>query len=412
MSRPYLALALALALAGCAGSAPGTAVAPAEPASPYLFVLTGDHSEAPPNADFVTVIDADPTSPTYARIVATAPVGTSRGMPHHAEFEMPPHGQPLFGNAFVAGRTVLIDLADPRKPRIVRTIDSVPGYRQPHSFWRHPDGRVLATLQFGNGSAPGDPGGLALFSAEGELLKVTNAADPAFPGARLRVYAIDGSTASDRVITTSSPMDIEQTAHVVQLWRLSDLSLLRTIPVPEVEGDTAWQYPFEIRFLPGGTTAMMNTWNCGFYHLSGLDGDSPTIERTLVLSPEVSGCGVPLIFGHHWIMPVGNGLVFHVIDIADPRRPRVVSSMKVDSGFFPHWIARDPGTDRVVLTSDGSDHRVVLARFDSVRGVLAVDSTFRDSGAVKPGIDFAREAWPHGASGAAMPHAALFGGRR
>lgn len=404
-----------IVLAGCGvqpESGSGTAAVPAPAPSPYLFVLTGDHSESPPNADFITVIDVDPASPGYGRIVSTTPVGTSRGMPHHSEFHLPERGRALFGNAFLAGKTVLIDLADPKNPRIARTIDSVPGYRRPHSFWRLPDGRVIATLQFGNGTREGDPGGLALFSPEGDLLRTSSAADSAFPGARLRVYAIDGSTETDRIITTSSPMDSEVTAHVVQLWRLSDLSLLRTIPMPEVATDTAWQYPFEIRFLPGGKTAMMSTWNCGFYHLSGLDGDQPAIERTLVLSPAVTGCGVPLIYGHHWIMPVWNGRVYHVLDIANPRRPRIVSSMPVDSSFGAHWISRDPGTDRVVITSEDADHRVLLARFDSARGVLAIDSTFRDSGSTRPGVSFARESWPHGESGPAMPHAALFGGKR
>ena len=403
-----------LALAACGTqpeAASDPAEAPAATASPYLFVLTGDHSETPPNADFITVIGADPASPDFGRIVSTTPVGTSRGMPHHSEFTMPTGGRALFGNAFLAGKTVLIDLADPRAPRIVRTIDSVPGYRRPHSFWRLPDGRVAATLQFGDGSREGDPGGLALFDADGNLLRVSSAADSAFPGARLRVYAIDGSPETERIITTSSPMDTEVTAHVVQLWRLSDLALLRTIPVPEAAGDTAWKYPFEIRFLPGGTTAMMNTWNCGFYYLSGLDTDQPAIERTLVLSPAVTGCGVPLVYGHHWIMPVWNGRVFHVLDIADPRRPRIVSSMPVDSTFGAHWISRDRGTDRVVMTSEDADHRVLLARFDSVRGILAIDSTFRDSGSTRPGVSFARETWPHGESGMAMPHAAVFGGR-
>lgn len=405
-------LLMLVALSGCNAS-PEAEIArtyAAKP-SPYLFVLSGDHSEAEPNGDFIAVLDVDPASPSYGRVVSTAPVGTSRGMPHHSEFSMPPAGRALFGNAFLAGRTVLIDLTDPRKPHVSRTIDSVPGYRRPHSFWRLPDGRVIATLQFGNGMREGDPGGLALFSPEGDLLETSSAADSAFPGARLRVYAIDGSPETDRIITTSSPMDSEVTAHVVQLWRLSDLSLLRTIPMPEVAGDTAWQYPFEIRFLPGGKTAMMNTWNCGFYHLSGLDGDQPAIERTLVLSPAVTGCGVPLVYGHHWIMPVWNGRVFHVLDIADPRRPRIVSSMPVDSAFGAHWISRDPGTDRVVMTSEDADHRVLLARFDSVRGTLAIDSTFRDSGATSPGVNFARERWPHGESGPAMPHAALFGGK-
>lgn len=403
-----------LALAACgaqpeAGSDPAEAAAPAP--SPYLFVLSGDHSESPTNADFITVIGADPASPDYGRIVSTTPLGTSGGMPHHSEFHMPEGGRKLFGNAFLAGKTVLIDLADPRAPRIARTIDSVPGYRQPHSFWRLPDGRVVATLQFGDGSRDGDPGGLALFDADGNLLRVSSAADSAFPGARLRVYAIDGSTETDRIITTSSPMDIEATAHVVQLWRLSDLALLRTIPVPEVAGDTAWQYPFEIRFLPGGKTAMMNTWYCGFYYLSGLDTDQPAIERTLVLSPAATGCGVPLLVGQYWIMPVGDAHVFHVIDIADPRRPRVVSSMPVDADVYPHWISRDRYSDRVVLTSYQADHRLLVARFDSVRGILAIDSTFRDAGSTSPGINFARESWPHGETGPAMPHAAVFGGR-
>ena len=57
------------------------------------------------------------------------------------------------------------------------------------------------------------------------------------------------------------------------------------------------------------------------------------------------------------------------------------------------------------------DHRLLMARFDSVRGILAIDSTFRDSGATTPGINFARESWPHGESGPAMPHGAVFGGR-
>ncbi|HEX6644333.1 MAG TPA: hypothetical protein VF037_06640 [Gemmatimonadales bacterium] len=401
-------LLLVLPLAACAGE-PAPHV-PAPSPSPYLFVMSGDHGESPTDADFLSVIDADPASPTWARVVATAPIGTSAGMPHHTEFTMPA-GRTLFANAFLAGKVMLLDLTDPRAPRVARTVDSVPGYRRPHSFWRLPDGRVVATLQFGDGTREGDPGGLALFSPEGDLLQASSAADSSFPGARLRVYAIDGSVESDRIVTTSSPMDTEVTAHVIQVWRLSDLSLLRTIVMPESAADSAWQYPFEIRFLPGGRTAMLNTWNCGFYLVTDVAGDSPAVERTMALDPGVTGCGVPLIFGHHWIMPVWQAGRFDVIDIADPRAPRIVSSLAVDSGFSPHWIARDGATDRVVLTSEEPDHRVLLARFDSVRGVLSVDSTFRDSGSTRPGIDFAREQWPHGASGMAMPHAAVFGGK-
>ena len=399
-----------LACLACTRSQQAVQTAGAKP-SPYLFVLADDPGDEEPHGDFVAVIDVDPSSPKYAQVVATTPTGTRHGMPHHSEFDMPAGGRPLFGNAFMAGKVFLVDLKNPTAPRVVGTADSVPGYRQPHSFWRMPDGRVLATLQFGDGGRTGDPGGLAMFSADGKLLKVTSAADPAFPDARLRVYAIDGAPATDRVITTSSPMDSEVTAHVVQLWRLSDLALLKTIALPTSAADSSWHYPFEIRFLADGRSAFLNTWNCGFFHLTGLDAE-PAIERVMSLPlPANVGCGVPLIVGRYWIMPVYFGHAFHVLDIADPRAPRVVSTLTVDSGFAAHWISRDPGTDRVVLTSDGDDRRVLLARFDSVSGRLTLDSRFRDAGSDRVGVSFTRKAWPHGTSGPAVPHAAVFGAR-
>ena len=94
-------------------------------------------------------------SPTYARIVATVPVGATGMMPHHTEMVMPAGGRPLFGNAFLASRTYLFDFTDPRAPRVAGTIDSVPGLRRPHSYARLSDGNVVATFQFGDSTVPG-----------------------------------------------------------------------------------------------------------------------------------------------------------------------------------------------------------------------------------------------------------------
>ena len=98
--------------------------------------------------------------------------------------------------------------------------------------------------------------------------------------------SLDVDPATDRVVTTSSPMNDERTADVVQLWRLSDLSLLRTIPMPTSTADSVWRYPFEIRFLSDGKSAFMNTWYCAFYHLTGLDGETPAIARVLTAPSE------------------------------------------------------------------------------------------------------------------------------
>ncbi len=389
-----------------------TPVSP-EPA-PYLFAWAGDQDEADGDSNFLAVIDADPESETYGQVVATAPVGEAGGMPHHSELVMPPDGHPLFANAFSAGRSWLFDLSDPLAPKPVGEVDSVPGHRIPHSFLRVADGTVLATIQFGDPDVAGQPGGLARFAPDGRLLQISSSADPEFEGEPIRTYALDASEAVDRVLTTSSPMDDERTADVVQVWRLSDLSLLRTLAVPEAASDSAWQFPFEVRFLEDERTAFMNTFYCGFYLLSGLDGDEPTMERVLAFEePDSSWCGVPVLVGQYWIMPVTLAKEVVVLDLADPRNPAVVSRLRGDSTFTPHWAAPDPGSDRIVLVSHSDeDPRVMIARLDAETGALTWDETFRDPDTGELGVSFARTEWPHGASGGAKPHGVLFGGSR
>ena len=398
-----LLLSLAAATAACARRP-----AAPRPSRSYLFVWAGADSARGGASDFLGVIDADTASPTYAMVVATAPVGAAGTMAHHTEMVMPAPGQWLFANGFMAGRTWLFDLADPLRPRVAATIDSVPGFVKPHSFWRLPDGDVLSTLQYGDGRRPGNPGGLVLFSPRGGVLRSASAADPAFPGAPIRTYSLDVAPAADRAITTSAPMDDVPSADVVQVWRVSDLTLLKTLAVPALADSTS-RWPFEVRFLPGDSLAFLNTYSCGLYLLSRLTTPAPRLEHVLSLpKPQAFGCGVPLLVGHWWILPVGRAHRFLVFDIADPRHARQAGELATDTTFHPHWMAREPGSDRVVLTSGTGDQRVLLARFDSATGALAWDSTFRDPGAARLGVDFARTTWPHGTFGPAMPHAAIF----
>src|SRR5688500_10060236 len=205
----------------------------------YLYVFAGDADHGASESDFLAVIDADTTSATYAQVRATIPIGAGGTMPHHTEMEVPAGGRSLFANSFMTGRTYLFDFADPLTPRIAGMLDSVPGFRMPHSFARLADGNVLATMQFGDGRSKGDPGGLALFTAEGRFIRAVSSADSSFPGAGIRTYSLDVSAATDRVITTSTPMDTSSTtADVVQLWRLSDLTPPRHMPFTRTSADS------------------------------------------------------------------------------------------------------------------------------------------------------------------------------
>ena len=49
-----------------------------------------------------------------------------------------------------------------------------------------------------------------------------------------------------------------------------------------------------------------------------------------------------------------------------------------------------------------------MARIDRATGALRIDDAFTTPGAARPGVDLGREAWPHGATGRAIPHGAVF----
>ena len=376
--------------------------------SPYLYVWGGTGTMTRDGIDMIAVIDADPASPHYGRVITALTVDSAGRMPHHSEFQLPSSGS-VFVNDFGSDKSFLIDFTSPAHPRLHASMAAVPGAHKVHSFARMPNGSVLATIQFGDGTTTGNAGGLGLFDTNGTLIRFSSSADAAFPNARIRTYALTTLPAIDRIVTTSSPMDEEPTADVVQLWRMSDLKLLKTLAVPQAPTDSAGRYPFEVRTLADGRTVMMNTYYCGFYTISGLESE-PKVERVMAMQhPRDIGCSVPVIVGRYMVMPIAFGHRFATLDIADPSHPIEVHSLATDSTFYPHWIATDPVSDRVVVTDQGNGPPLLMVvRLDAVTGTLSWDEKFTDPGAGKPGVSFIKDVWPNGVRGMVMPHGALF----
>jgi hypothetical protein len=134
---------------GLAGAALGAfllAAGTARAAAPghYLFAWASDR--AGKAEDFIAVIDADPASPFYGRLVASAASGIRTHQVHHTEYWMPAGGL-LFANNHVAGKTVVMDLRDPLHPHVHATFADLDGFSHPHSFLGLPDGHVLASFQ-------------------------------------------------------------------------------------------------------------------------------------------------------------------------------------------------------------------------------------------------------------------------
>ncbi len=116
------------------------AIAQARPANGpghYLFVWTADQTKQ--GNDFLVVIDADPASPDYGKLVAGVDTDIKSVRIHHTEYEMPESGM-LFANDHDANQSVIFDLRDPLMPKVAARFQSMGGYSMPHSFLRQPNG--------------------------------------------------------------------------------------------------------------------------------------------------------------------------------------------------------------------------------------------------------------------------------
>lgn len=372
----------------------------------YLYVWAGDPDEN--DSDFLAVFDASPDSERYGELLSTTPVGRSAGA-HHSEHMMPEGGH-LVVNGFRSGQSWVIDVRDPRAPTVVATFEGAGPYTSPHSFDRTPEGNLLATFQYTGGDTSVS-GGLVELDPMGKFVRGSDAADPVDP--ELRPYSLAIAPWLDRVITTSTDMSMQYEGSSVQVWSLGGLELLHTLPLPPGPLGTEHLHPAEPRFLPDGR-AIVNTFNCGLYLLSELDGPEPVVrfigslERDANAEPGMSECSLPVLFQRFWVQTSDPDHAVVVFDIRDPERPVRVSELAFDGETYPHWLSLERGTNRIVLTGAGTqlDGRVVLLEIDPTTGGLRLIDDFGDEAGL--GVSMQRESWPHGNTGPAIPHGAVF----
>lgn len=393
---PLMLLALA-ASAGCGQSVDPAGDVP-ERAQEFLFAWVTDADSV--DLNYLAVINAEAGSPAYGEVVATLAIptgGRTRG--HHVEHVMP-EGDTLFVNDFGTGKTYLIDLTDPLAPVLADSFVSAGDLTSPHSFERLPNGHVLATFQ-NRGAGNAAAGGLAELDASGRLVR----AGSAEAGERyIRPYSLAVVPALDRVVTGSADMRGQGDSRVVQVWRLSDLTLLHTIDIPE-----AWGAAAEPRVLADGATVLITTFGCSLLRVTDLAGDTPGVERVHEFGG--TGCALPVVIGHWWIQAVPGDGALVALDVAEPGAPREVSRLRLGEGQWPHWISRSPEGDRLVVTGYAATrHRVIIVNVDSVTGVLSLDERFGGDDGL-PGVSFLRDEWPHGATGPGDPHGVVFSRR-
>lgn len=371
----------------------------------YLFAWTGDLDEE--GNDFLAVIDADPSSASYGKLITTVATDQPTRLIHHTEYVMPASGM-LFANDHFAGRTFIFDVRNPLAPTIVTSFTDMAGYAHPHSYLRLPNGHVLASFQHSHHDMVegqmGGSGGLVEIDDQGKVIRSASSADPAFSGALLTPYSLAILPEIDRVVSTNSSMHRENIFSGVtyQVWRLSDLKLLKTANLDIGDNRYGHISPEEPRIGPDGAV-YVQTLGCGIERISDIEKDQPTSK--LVYNFPGSFCGVPTIVGHYFIQSVPITLGLIVVDIANGNKPVEVSRLKLSDRFSPHWTSWDEKTQRLVVT--GSGPRLYLLKLDQATGALTMDEAFHDADG-KPGFNFADRVWPHGWKGSGLPHGVVF----
>lgn len=401
--RTPLLLAGAVLLGATALPAQSVPAAP----SPYLFAWAGSMDSTAP--DFLAVFDVrdDGRGDRYGTLVTTLTVPGRRNRPHHSEHEMPADGH-LFANGFGTGQSFIFDLTTPTAPKIARQFGAVGPLMHPHSFWRLPNGHVIATFQMQHDSLGEAPGGLVEMDAAGNVIR-TGSSD--YPGVdrRIRPYSAALLPALDRAVVSTTDMNPGDTTRVIQLWRLSDLSVQATLELPNGPNGEGY-LTAEPRALPDGTRVLVSTFNCGLFLLDGLDTGKPAV-RMVASFPRLAGtnCAVPVLAGHYYLATVPAWHAVVSLDISDPGHPREVSRLVLGPDDVPHWIAMEPDQRRLVITGyKALRTRLLLATFDPASGRLALDQRFRAEGSTEPGFRMEQVTWPHGGSAAASPHGAVF----
>lgn len=295
-----------------------------------LLTMTGGMGR-----DFLAVFDVAPHASSFGKLVAMLPVGDGAKMAHHTNYALPPNNI-LFANDWMADRTYIFDLRDALKPRLISQFGDAGPYMYPHSFVYLSNGDTLATFQY-TGGFNRAPGGIVELDGQGHAVKMSSAADPQVD-ANIRPYSMVVVEKLNRVVTSSADMMGAQTSHVVQVWRLSDLKLLKTIVLPKPEVDVRGAITAtdssEPRLLNDGNTVVIPTFHCGLYRVRNLAGDDPTLE--FLYDAGYRMCAVPVVVGDYLVEAMISGQAIASLDMHDPSHPHEVSRILLKPNEYPH----------------------------------------------------------------------------
>jgi methanethiol oxidase len=311
-----------------------------------LYVWTRDASGS--GSDFIAVVDADPQSGDFGRIVASVPTGSTGNEAHH--FGYTERADRIFAGGVMSNRMFLYDVeADPRRLRIARTVDlSGTGYVGPHTAYAVPGG-VLVTMM---GDAGGSGGGAILeLDAEGAVRRVLPA--PMHNGRPVNFYDVTVLPHTNRMLSTGlahaahfahGPPAPEQVGNQVVVW---DWQRREVKQIVEIDAGPAVLRPLRRAGSAGGFVNALFGNSIWYWDEDGTGG--LRFERVVQL-PDGS---LPVDMrvspdDRYLFVSLWAGGKVQQYDITDPRRPRLVGEVALPQ---PNMMKPSPDGQRLYVTN-------------------------------------------------------------
>ncbi len=291
----------------------------------YVWTRDADSKES----DFLAVVDADPKSAQYGKVIATASTNSSANEAHH--FGYTADAGRIFGAGMFTNKLFIFDVkTDPRKPTLLKTVDLDPtGYSGPHTMYAIPGGMLIAMLGKVGG---GGPGALIQVDDDGAFKQAWPVTKP--DGSPGYMYDVGIKPEMNRMITSSwaHPGHIKAGDHPahsgkdVVVW---DWKAKKVLQVQET--DLA---PLEVRWLHGPEATSGYTNACfgnsiWYWEDANKDG---TLEFSRVVQLPENSLPADMRVSYDnkflYVSLWGAGKVVQY-DISMPKSPKVVSEVAV-----------------------------------------------------------------------------------
>jgi len=311
-----------------------------------LYVWTRDADGK--DSDFLSVVDVDSGSATFGTIVATVPTNSAANEAHH--FGYTAGADRIMAAGMFTNKLFLYDVkTDPRRPRLIKTVDLDPtGYSGPHTMYAVPGGVLLAMLGKSDG---GGPGALVEVDDDGNFRQAWPVVGP--DGKPGHMYDVGVKLEMNRMVTSSwaHPGHVKAGDHPqhsgteVVVWDWKEKKVLQV-----QETDLA---PLEVRWMhgPRGLGGFTNAaFGNSVWYWDDKDRDGTLeFQRVLTLPENSVPADMRVSYDNRFLyVSLWGGGKVQQYDIADPTRPRLVSEVPVPQA---NMMKLTPDSRRLYVTN-------------------------------------------------------------